>query len=72
MTQDEIIAAAVAAEREACALACDEIEVRLWALYKGRPPHTGTEAGRACPHVEGRSDGAGECAAAIRARGGNE
>ena len=58
-----------AAEREACAKVCEEIENDQWALYKGRPPYKGDEDGRADTHVHGVSDGAGMCAAAIRARG---
>lgn len=56
-------------EREACAKVCEEIEQDHWNLYKGRPPYTGSESGRADPHEQGVSMGAGECAAAIRARG---
>ena len=64
----ERFAALVAAhEREACAKVCEEIEQDRWNLYKGRPPYTGAEAGRADPHEQGVSMGAGECAAAIRA-----
>ena len=55
--------------REKCAKACEEIEQDRWNLYKGRPPYTGSESGRADPHEQGVSMGAGECAAAIRARG---
>lgn len=62
-------AAGAAAEREACAVLCDDIEVERWALFKGRTPHTGQEEGRASNYVQGESDGAGKCAAAIRARG---
>jgi hypothetical protein len=58
-----------AAEREACAKVCDGISEDLWSLYKGRAPYTGKEEGRADMHVQGKSDGADECAAAIRARG---
>jgi hypothetical protein len=56
-------------EREACAKVCDDIGEDLWSLYKGRSPYTGKEEGRADMHVQGKSDGADECAAAIRARG---
>jgi hypothetical protein len=52
--------------REKCAKACEEIEQDRWNLYKGRPPYTGSESGRADPHEQGVSMGAGECAAAIR------
>jgi hypothetical protein len=55
-------------EREACAKVCEDIGEDLWALYKGRAPYTGKEEGRADMHVQGKSDGADECAAAIRAR----
>jgi hypothetical protein len=55
-------------EREACAKVCDDIGEDLWSLYKGRAPYTGKEEGRADMHVQGKSDGADECAAAIRAR----
>jgi hypothetical protein len=58
----------LAAEREACAVACDDIEVDRWSLFKGRAPYTGQEDGRASSYVQGESDGAGKCAAAIRAR----
>lgn len=47
--------------------ACEAIENERWALYKGRPPYTGTEQGRADNYVQGESDGAGLCADAIRA-----
>lgn len=46
--------------------ACDEIAADCWSLYKGRPPYTGSEAGRADPYVQGESDGAEKYAAAIR------
>lgn len=61
--------AATAAEREACANVCEEIESERWALYKGRSPYNGREEGRADPHIQGMSDGAAACEAAIRARG---
>ena len=51
---------------EEAAKVCDNIENDHWNLYKGRPPYTGSEAGRADPHEQGVSMGAGECAAAIR------
>jgi hypothetical protein len=66
---DAMIAVARADEREACAKVCDDIGEDLWSLYKGRAPYTGKEEGRADMHVQGKSDGADECAAAIRARG---
>jgi hypothetical protein len=59
----------VAAERETCAKVCDDIGEDLWSLYKGRAPYTGKEEGRADMHVQGKSDGADECASAIRNRG---
>ena len=61
-------AAGQAAEREACAKVCEDIEQERYALFKGRPPYTGREDGRADHYVNGESDGAGRCAAAIRAR----
>jgi hypothetical protein len=66
---DALVALARADEREACAKVCDDIGEDLWSLYKGRAPYTGKEEGRADMHVQGKSDGADECAAAIRARG---
>jgi hypothetical protein len=65
---DALVALARADEREACAKVCDDIGEDLWSLYKGRAPYTGKEEGRADMHVQGKSDGADECAAAIRAR----
>jgi len=55
-------------EREACALVCDEISDDRWAAYKNRPPYEGNETTRYSQHTEGESDGAENCAAAIRAR----
>jgi hypothetical protein len=46
---------------------CEAIENERWALYKGRPPYTGTEQGRADNYVQGESGGAGLCVTAIRA-----
>ena len=60
------IDAAVAAERERCAKVCDAIAEDKWALYKGRKPYTGKEPGRASDVVLGQSDGADQCADAIR------
>ena len=60
------IDAAVAAERERCAKVCDGIAEDKWALYKGRKPYTGKEPGRASDVVLGQSDGADQCADAIR------
>lgn len=48
---------------ERCAAACDQIEEKYYARYKGLTKERPT----ANPHDEGMSDGAGECAAAIRA-----
>jgi hypothetical protein len=53
---------------EEAAKTCDAIEDDKWALYKGRKPYTGRETGRANNIVQGESDGAALCAAAIRAR----
>lgn len=58
--------AATAAERERCAKRCDAIAEDKWALYKGRAPYTGKEPGRASDHTQGQSDGADQCADAIR------
>ena len=58
--------AATAAERERCAKACDAIAEDKWSLYKGRAPYTGKEPGRASDYVQGQSDGADQCADAIR------
>ena len=52
---------------ERAAVACEVIENERWALYKGRPPYTGTEPGRADNYVQGESGGTGSCASAIRA-----
>lgn len=54
----EQIAAAVAAERERCAKVCERIEAAKWAGWKQR--------GDMLDH--GASDGAAECAAAIRSQ----
>lgn len=51
---------------ERCAQECDAISADKWALYKGRSPYTGIERGRADPDTQGQSDGADECATAIR------
>lgn len=62
--------AAIKAEREACALACDKLAAEYRAVYKGRAAIPIAQLGlRYNPHTDGLSDGAGECAAAIRARG---
>jgi len=59
--------AATDAALERAAVACEVIENDRWALYKGRPPYTGAEPGRADNYVQGESGGAGSCASAIRA-----
>jgi len=56
-----------AAALERAEKACEAIENERWALYKGRPPYTGTEPGRADNYVQGESGGAGLCVEAIRA-----
>ena len=48
--------AAVLAERERCAKVCEEIETASWKEWKATYN----------TYHDGRSDGAGECAAAIR------
>lgn len=54
--------AATERERERFSKICDEIASKHWQAYKrGSDPAT-----RANPHTEGQSDGAGECADAIR------
>ena len=50
---------AAAREREACAKLCDEVETQGHALWKRTYD----------PDAQGRSTGAADCAAAIRARG---
>jgi hypothetical protein len=60
-TEDQMRAYAlqeVAKERERCAKLCEDLEARVWRTYKN--------GGAANQHTEGRSDGAGECAALIR------
>jgi hypothetical protein len=52
----------------ACEAACDQIETDKWALYKGRAPYTGQEAGRAEEFTQGQADGAALCLEAIKAR----
>jgi hypothetical protein len=51
-----------------CVKRCEAIETDQWALYKGRPPYDGTEEGRADNYVQGKSDGAGMCAEALRSQ----
>ena len=43
--------AATDAALERAAVACEVIENDRWALYKGRPPYTGAEPGRADNYV---------------------
>ena len=71
-----MIDAAIAAERKAvgqiwlgCAQACRDIAGDKWALYKGLPPYSGTEEGRASTYTQGLSDGADLCADAIELLG---
>ena len=64
---EETMKAATDAALERAAVACEVIENDRWALYKGRPPYTGAEPGRADNYVQGESGGAGSCASAIRA-----
>jgi hypothetical protein len=54
-----------AAVIEMCAKKCDDYANTMWSLYKGRLPFQGNEEGRADPDVQGRSDGASNCADAI-------
>lgn len=66
-----IVAQVPAAEVRAQALeeaakACDEIESDRFDAYKGRGKHAPNNPDRADPYMNGKSDGAGECAAAIR------
>ena len=62
--------AAWQAATERAAKVCDEYASSRWDLYKGRPPFSGSEEGRASPHVQGESFGAEACADLIRK--GNE
>ena len=55
---EALAAQRVAQERERCAKLCDDLEAAIWREYK--------DSTGASSHTEGRSDGAGECAAAIR------
>ena len=74
-SRDQLLALANAIEAkvtEACALACEAIETDKWALFKGRPPYTGREPGRASDYTQGESGGAAACADAIRARGATD
>lgn len=65
-TPQQVWQAATAAERERCANVCDAFAQDKWALYKGRAPYTGKEPGRAADFTQGQSDGAEQCADAIR------
>jgi len=51
---------------EECAKLCEEYSEDKWNLYKGREPYTGFEEGRADKRAHGQSDGADDCAEAIR------
>jgi hypothetical protein len=55
-----------AAVRQACEDACDQVETDKWALYKGRAPYTGQEAGRAEEFTQGQADGAALCLQALK------
>lgn len=55
---ERFAALVAAAEREACAKVCEEIEMNMWEEYKIDRN----------PHFSSGSDGATVCAAAIRAR----
>jgi hypothetical protein len=66
---DSLISIVAAHEREACAKVADSICDDKWALYLGRPPYTGKEPERASDYMQGKAEGAGYCAEAIRARG---
>ena len=62
VTQEELerfAALVAAAEREACARACDEVEEKSWESWDSQ----------ADPTDQGSAIGAAHCAAAIRARG---
>ncbi len=60
----QMVQEAVQAEREACAVVADTLETEWWGEYKNiMSPHAYD------PQYQGMSDGAGEVAAAIRARG---
>ena len=59
--------AAIKHERAECAKVCEKLEDEYRAAYKGRTEPI-DRAALYNPHTDGESDGAGECAAAIRAR----
>ena len=52
---------------EEAAKECLEISTDKWAEYKGRKPYSKAGPNCANPHTEGLSDGAEDCAYAIRA-----
>jgi hypothetical protein len=58
----DVLATARREERERCAAVCDAIEIDLWHRYKH-----GEGYDRGNPHNSAASDGATQCAAAIRA-----
>jgi hypothetical protein len=59
--------AAIAIERERCARVCDDISVDRWQQYKGQGRHAPNNPHRADPFMDGQSQGADACAAAVRA-----
>ena len=66
---ERFAALVAAAEREACAKACEDYSADRWAAYKGQPPYEPMNSYRGNPHAQGQSSGAEDCADAIRARG---
>ena len=66
-----LVARIIDAAFEQAAENCDAISADKWSLYKGRPPYTGREPERASDQTQGESDGADDCADAIRARKGS-
>lgn len=63
----EQLAGARNAALEEAAKACDAMESDMFDRYKGRGKHAPNNEFRADPYMNGQSDGAGQCAAAIRA-----
>jgi hypothetical protein len=63
----DVVEPAIRAERERCAQVCDALSDDLHRQYKGIAPHAPNNPSRADTFVEGKSDGADACAAAIRA-----
>lgn len=61
--------AACAWQREQDAKVCDGIELREWHAYKGRNVSAETRYKVGSDYWQGFSDGAGNCAGAIRAQG---